>query len=377
MNAVLAFTAYGLDTGSNENVQKVMNETFTLDEVKQARTILWEMCHDGYLPAIKNRQTSGRRSEQQAIVCDIVEWLTTLTDLNKRPCLVVDVLGLVRVPKFQVEEINEVAMCDKLTRLENQIHGMNTMILQHIEDSDNAMSRINSSLSQHTVDISIIKVKEDIPTAKPADNSSLANSSSSSQICQSTTAVSTAEHVVDSSPVISRSIDTLVGDDGKTYELPLRVNLPPATTSGDDITVSGIVSEGISKLSAAPEPSKDKGKTFSDALTKGNTDEFKLVSRKARVVYGKSSRGVLKAASESLFDACISGVDCVYTENDLVEFLKGHRIGFNSVKCYSKENSLSKTFKVTLPPRQYKRLFNPSLWDTGICVKRFFSQKKP
>ena len=33
INAVLAFTAYGLDTGSDANV---LNETFSLEEVKSA-----------------------------------------------------------------------------------------------------------------------------------------------------------------------------------------------------------------------------------------------------------------------------------------------------------------------------------------------------
>ena len=53
---------------------------------------------------MKNRQTTARRSEQQAIVCDLVEWLQILTELDKRPCLVVNVNGLVHIPKFQLKK---------------------------------------------------------------------------------------------------------------------------------------------------------------------------------------------------------------------------------------------------------------------------------
>ena len=74
-NAVLVFTAYSLDTGSDANVQRILNETFSLEEVKPARTTLWELCHEGYLPAMKNRQTTARRSEQQAILCNLDKWL--------------------------------------------------------------------------------------------------------------------------------------------------------------------------------------------------------------------------------------------------------------------------------------------------------------
>ena len=118
INAVLAFTAYGLDTGSNANVQKILNETFSLEEVKSARTTLWELCHEGYLHVMKNRQTTAQISEQKTIVCYLVELLRILTELDKRPCLVVNVHGLVYIPKFQIEEINETSLCEKILKME-------------------------------------------------------------------------------------------------------------------------------------------------------------------------------------------------------------------------------------------------------------------
>ena len=54
---------------------------------------------------------------------------------------------------------------------------------------------------------------------------------------------------------------------------------------------------------------------------------------------------------------------------------KYEKIVYASVQCYSKPDSSSKTFKVSLPPHQYRKLFNPSLWDSGICVKRFFNPR--
>ena len=167
INSVLAFTAYGLDTGSDTNVQKILNETFSLEEVKSARTTLWELCHEGYLPAMNNRQTTAKRSEQQAIVGDIVEWLQILTELDKRPCLVVNVPGLARIPKFQIEEINETALCEKMVRMETKIASMNAMFLQHIMDADPGMKRINDSVEQQSVEI--VKLKD---MKIPSDNKS-------------------------------------------------------------------------------------------------------------------------------------------------------------------------------------------------------------
>ena len=112
INAVLAFTAYSLDTGSDANVQKILNETFSLKEVKSARTTLWELCHERYLPA--------------------TEWLQILPELDKGPRLVVNVSGLVPILKFLIEEINETALCEKMVRMETKITSMNSIFLQHI-----------------------------------------------------------------------------------------------------------------------------------------------------------------------------------------------------------------------------------------------------
>ena len=82
----------------------------------------------------------------------------------------------------------------------------------------------------------------------------------------------------------------------------------------------------------------------------------------------------IRAAPTVQFDACISGVDSV-RRRTWGNFLNEHKIVYASLKCYSKPDSSSKTFKVSLPPHQYRELFNPSLWDSGICVKRFFNPR--
>ena len=104
-------------------------------------------------------------------------------------------------------------------------------------------------------------------------------------------------------------------------------------------------------------------KSYSDIVI--NDDKFQQVKKKSCVMYGKSTQNTLRAAPEVQFDACISEVDSVYKEEDLANFLNEQKILYASLKCYSK----SKTFKASLSPHQYRILFNPSLWDSGICVK--------
>ena len=308
INAVLAFTAYGLDTGSDANVQKILNETFSLEEVKSARTTLWELCHEGYLPAMKNRQTTARRSEQQAIVCDIVEWLQILTELDKRPCLVVNVSGLARIPKFQIEEINETALCEKMVRMETKITSMNAMFLQHIVDADAEMKRINDSVEQQSVEVVMLK-----DMRIPSDNKSQrdVNGTHNDMVISES---NTASETVKKTPGLSEIVTSR--DTSKSVMVAEDIPEILETTA----TISNPIS------------AKQTVKSYSDTVRAD--DKFQQVKRKSRVVYGKSTKNTLRAAPEVQFDACISGVDSVYKEEDLENFLNEHKIVYASVQCY-------------------------------------------
>ena len=87
-------------------------------------------------------------------------------------------------------------------------------------------------------------------------------------------------------------------------------------------------------------------KSYSDTVR--NDNKFQQVKKKSCVVYGKSTKNTLRAAPDVQFDACISGVDSVYKEEDLANFLNEHKIVYASLKCYSKSDSVSKTFKVAV-----------------------------
>ena len=259
INAVLAFTAYGLDTGSDANVQKILNETFSLEEAKSARTTLWELCHEGYLPAMKNRQTTARRSEQQAIVCDLVEWLQILTELDKRPCLVVNVNGLVHIPKFQIEEINETALCEKIIRMETKISSMNAMFLQHIVDADTEMERISESVERQSVEIvnlNNMKIASDNKSQR--DDKGIRDDMR----------ISVPNYSRETVPKTYSISDNVTSTDvRKTLTLSREVPETPAIMSNISVDIAA----------------EQTVKSYSDTVR--NDDKFQQVKKKSRVVY--------------------------------------------------------------------------------------------
>ena len=65
---------------------------------------------------------------------------------------------LARIPKFQIEKINETALCEKMVRMETKITSINAMFLQHIVDADAKMNIINDSVEEQGVEI--LKLKD-------------------------------------------------------------------------------------------------------------------------------------------------------------------------------------------------------------------------
>ena len=146
VNPVFAFTTYGLDTGSDVNVNMILGETFCSEEIDTARYVLWETCHEGYLPEKKNRHTTDRRTGKQAKVDTILAWITILTQKQKRPKLVVDVMRFARMPKFQIESISEIALSDRVVKVESRISGLQSTVMQHILDVEVEMAYLRRSL---------------------------------------------------------------------------------------------------------------------------------------------------------------------------------------------------------------------------------------
>ena len=199
--------------------------------------------------------------------------------------------GLVRIPKFQIEEINETVLCEKMVRMETKITSMNAMFLQNGVEADTEKMRINDSVEQQSVEI--FKLKD---MKIPSDNKSKRDVNGTHNdmvLSKSNTASETVKKTSGLSEIVtSRNVSK---SEMVAENIPEILEMTPTITH--------------------PISAKQTVKSYSD--TELADDKFQQVKRKSRVVYGKSTKNTLRAAPEVQFDACISGVDSVYKEEDL------------------------------------------------------------
>ena len=146
VNTVLSFVRQGMNIGTETNTIKVANSTFSLGEIKDASVVFWEKCNLGNPPV---RQTSVHRTQAEAMLTDIVDMMRKLESEDKMPILYVDVLGLAYFPKFNVEEINEVAIVERLRRLENKMCSMSNMVNENCDEIGSIKQHVAST--QHVL----------------------------------------------------------------------------------------------------------------------------------------------------------------------------------------------------------------------------------
>ena len=102
VNKVLTFLVYGLNSASLENVKNVAVNTFSIEEIQAAVELLWKSASLGSPPL--------RRGEKKNVtyVSDLLKQLEELQNEDKLLCFAVDLIGLSQLPKFGLEEINEI-----------------------------------------------------------------------------------------------------------------------------------------------------------------------------------------------------------------------------------------------------------------------------
>ena len=318
-----------------------------------------------------------------------------LTQKQKRPKFVVDVKGLACMPKFQIESISEIALSDRVVKVESRISGLHSTVMQHILDVEVEMASLRKSLhSANNIEVAppsgTTKSAQDNPnSSKPFSDASVSGPENvrESQLGNNDPVRILDLHILDlhildqsmqaSSVDLPRPIDmsttvfdstvvtklnvhgveTLIGEDGKTYDLPVKVNLNQSRSRDKDGVVVNCDDASVER----------------NFIVKSYGDALKTSIRhctKSHVVFGNSNSIVMKG----VFHAAVSGVDSTLTEDDLKNFLTGKHIVFNGVKCYSKDHSLSKTFKVSLSPSQYKWLHNPKLYGVLALLLHAFSR---
>lgn len=396
VNTVLTFVCYGLNTGTSVNVKKIASETFSLEEIKRAHQLMFQLC-DGVIDVTKH----GRRLKETCMA-DIVTWMMEMEKIDKVPYFVVDVAGIALLPKFNVEDLSEVAMCTKLRRLEAHL------------------SMLDESVAQHTIDISEIKQKRQpcsthaFQTPTPPQSSSAsfppksdapdpvaashdchdrgpdrAQGGGSVRIRDDTSSSNAQSHVIphtgDGDKTEGAQID---GGHASNVGGGAPVSPHSATTArGSDVTRDSNISDGTknrctvdqkhSRNQPQEKHSGDGRMSMRDALLVNKENEWKTKKGKERkkngpsIIFGKSTNSVIKSSFKKNTHIYIGDVHSSVSSADIADYLTGAGIRVIKLVCLTSVSAPSKSFKLSVSPEHFEAAKDPELYDKGINVREW------
>ena len=149
VNTLLAYGQYCISCATCDNTRHVLCSNFSSSEIFEAKDLLWKTMD---FPETK-RTNSTRRSADEANVVDIMNALYKLDLQGDGPMFYVSPKGIGRLPRFNPENLNVVAMDQRLAEtddqcrvLQGQVDSYRTLAMQ----CNNRMDEYETVLQQHT-----------------------------------------------------------------------------------------------------------------------------------------------------------------------------------------------------------------------------------
>ena len=273
--------------------------------------------------------------------------------IDKVPYFVVDYNGIARLPTFNIEDVTNVALCERLGRLEVHI------------------SILDQSVAQHTVQLT--DMKQHGPTSGCYDaqsnraaspKASTQGSSTSKRIIRVPSVdVPGAQHQAKSSnvpnvqtdmyaPDTSSNIDnvrTVVKSDSHSIDVSQVAALPRSPPKDNSVVKNKVISDAPCVL---PTTSK---KTMRDVICQDKEKNWSVVQKKKNVQIGKNMPTVIKyeKATNTIIRAAfrkktyiyLGDVDNDVSNSDIIDYLTGAGIKVLKVVRLSSVNAPNRSFK--------------------------------
>ena len=280
---------------------------------------------------IEGEKVNHRKKD--TCVAQLVAWIVDLSKADKLPLVVVDVSGIARLPKLSIEDISEVAMCERLRRLEAHI------------------SSIDESLAIHTTDISDMKEKSLPVAVRTVPTSDVINSATSNRDTPDVVVVSGTETIIVKQPA---AVPIIVKD--ITHHPAVdEPGDPPAQALMSDVMKNGLQDKENGSWSRVADPRRRKQSAI----------------KQKGVLFGRAKDSIIKSVIRPKSIIYLGDIDPEVKCADIKDYLNGADISIENVFCVSPLSAQTKSFKIIVKPADYSKVFNEDLWNEGTRIREW------
>ncbi len=394
-------------TASAVKLVELVCKYYDIEEIKRAKCLLCDVVKEKY----ENRNDSIRRSEKNAHATDIIEILKKCDQTNTIPTFVVDGFSLAKIPRIHTEDINYITVAEQIAEMKAQMSLMNDSI---------AVNTTRSSSNVHKIS-ELMKVKEpsliDWPPFKPPQLSRSSGarnipSDLSSMVHGKTKAVHNASHTsmlnsgmtilsARSEPSYASAISSLPAsraESGAAHtQLVTSINtlLPASSIQNVQSSMSNMTSTSVtnSSLQNAPnvqarmpsmninnQPSGSNITMNNSTEEHGPSDDYRYTSeqmrrqvRRNRGICGTGASARIRGAPRPKWHMFVYKVTPDTDDDEMKQYIELLSVNILDLVRVSHDESVYKSYKLTVYPEDYKKLYSPNVWPDGVCVKRYNS----
>ena len=157
---LLCYIRTYMNCSAPDNIKRIILSSFTGEQILAAKQVLWNSHVGSSLPKYVTRKSTPQRSDHVANLNDIVDGLQ---DIDKnRLHVVFAAVDLTSIPRHRPEDINEMAVLDRISVLEEKLKELQNTASQHYITANEADRRI-SKLEENTAtqDVLLQQLAED------------------------------------------------------------------------------------------------------------------------------------------------------------------------------------------------------------------------
>ena len=142
LNPLLAYTVYGLLSGTVSNVNIAVLGYFTPEQIIEAKNTLWDNCDSDILGTKPPRREGSITPKAEANMADIVKAIQKLDSVGQLPEIGLTALDLGCIPRSHPEELNNIRLVDRLGKLEQKLTGFQEILDRTVCENMNIKDKL-------------------------------------------------------------------------------------------------------------------------------------------------------------------------------------------------------------------------------------------
>ena len=369
VNAILAYVVYAKTRCTRDNLVSVLDSTYTELEVSDARDVLWNAVGTDVLGECLVRKESNKRSRRHILCCDIFDAITKLDAADVTfPSFVADPEGIGRLPRYNPEELNTIAMDQRIRALEKQFHILDastTLKTSRVETLDEDVAIMKVAMEQHANRLRCLDNHQStLVCTTPA---------SGGQSCTVTAnrSIPPPMHKHTTKPQVPSNKDSQQGRDPNHQPSDVSNDQPSGVNNGQPSGVNKQSnSGGILYSRLAGDLDRDPGDIGVDNFIPVRPPRARP-KRTGRVVKGKSTSGNTFNGGPSMRHLFLFQVNNKVEVDKVREHMDGKNIKYISVKPMSNPASMFKSFLITVNSEDYNSIMDSDLWPSNTKLREF------